>query len=189
MGKRTRKLAAETPGVAFLLLAAALFLPRPAWGVLDLTWYSIDGGGATACAGGTFTLGGTIGQPDAGLLTAGSYTLGGGFWRGGGSTSGVTEDTQETPLALFVSPSFPNPFRFSTCLRLDLPEARFARVTIYDPAGRLVRRLCDGLLPGGRHDLIWDGRNDGGHRQAGGVYLLTVNMGGYSVRRSLVMIR
>jgi hypothetical protein len=57
----------------------------------DLSWWTVDGGGATFSGGGHaaalpgagYTLGGTLGQPDAGLLTAGDYTLGGGFWRGG----------------------------------------------------------------------------------------------------------
>ena len=34
-------------------------------------------------AGGGYSLGGTIGQPDAGLLTGNGYTLVGGFWAGG----------------------------------------------------------------------------------------------------------
>jgi hypothetical protein len=49
----------------------------------DLTWNTVDGGGATASTGQGLTLSGTAGQPDAGLLAGGQYTLGGGFWRGG----------------------------------------------------------------------------------------------------------
>jgi hypothetical protein len=43
----------------------------------------VDGGGATFSTGGGYSLGGTAGQPDAGVLTGGGYTLGGGFWKGG----------------------------------------------------------------------------------------------------------
>jgi hypothetical protein len=50
----------------------------------DLTWNTVDGGGATFSTGGTYELGGTSGQPDAGRLSGGSYTLAGGFWVGGG---------------------------------------------------------------------------------------------------------
>ncbi len=46
----------------------------------DLSWYTIDGGGATFSTGGGYSLGGTIGQPDAGSLSGGSYQLTGGFW-------------------------------------------------------------------------------------------------------------
>lgn len=42
-----------------------------AW--VDLTWSTVDGGGGVS---------GTAGQPDAGALTGGSYTLAGGFWSG-----------------------------------------------------------------------------------------------------------
>ena len=50
----------------------------------DLSWHTIDGGGATFSAGGDFELGGTIGQhdagPSAGPMTGNGYELRGGFW-------------------------------------------------------------------------------------------------------------
>jgi hypothetical protein len=46
-----------------------------------IDWYTIDGGGGTS-SGGSYTLSGTLGQPDAGTLSGGSYTLQGGFWPG-----------------------------------------------------------------------------------------------------------
>ncbi|HKS36238.1 MAG TPA: hypothetical protein VJW76_03545 [Verrucomicrobiae bacterium] len=46
-----------------------------------IDWHTIDGGGGTS-SGGTYTLSGTIGQPDAGTLSGGTYTLQGGFWPG-----------------------------------------------------------------------------------------------------------
>ena len=48
----------------------------------DLTWYTIDGGGAMFSTGGSYSLGGTISQSDAGTLGDGGYTLNGGFWGG-----------------------------------------------------------------------------------------------------------
>ncbi len=57
-----------------ILLIAAIFAQ-------DISWWTIDGGGDT-CSGGSYSLSGTIGQPDSGLatMTGGSYTLTGGFW-------------------------------------------------------------------------------------------------------------
>ena len=49
-------------------------------GVYDLTWHTNDGGGSTSAAGGAYSLGGTIGQPDAGNSSGGVYALTGGFW-------------------------------------------------------------------------------------------------------------
>ncbi len=47
----------------------------------ELTWHTIDSGGGFS-AGGSFELEGTLGQPDAGILTGGNFELSGGFWAG-----------------------------------------------------------------------------------------------------------
>ena len=51
-------------------------------GTYDLAWNSIDGGGTMFSTSGSYSLGGTIGQADASMLSGGSYTLNGGFWGG-----------------------------------------------------------------------------------------------------------
>ncbi len=49
-----------------------------------IDWHTVDGGGEMWSTGGDYTLGGTLGQCDAGTLTGtgpgGTYTLTGGFW-------------------------------------------------------------------------------------------------------------
>jgi hypothetical protein len=56
-------------------------------GGYDLTWSSIDGGGYMFSTGQGYSLGGTIGQTDAGVLNGENYTMAGGFWGGISSTS------------------------------------------------------------------------------------------------------
>ena len=76
--------------VVLLIVAGMLLLPLGlvglAQGGYDLSWWTVDGGGQMYSVGGGYELGGTIGQPDAGVLAGGGYTLGGGFWRGGAVT-------------------------------------------------------------------------------------------------------
>jgi hypothetical protein len=50
---------------------------------LDLSWSTIDAGGSTSSGVG-FTLTGTIGQPDAGMMSGVGFQLSGGFWAGAG---------------------------------------------------------------------------------------------------------
>jgi hypothetical protein len=45
-----------------------------------LDWRTVDGGGVIWTIGGNFELGGTIGQPDAGVMIGGTFELTGGFW-------------------------------------------------------------------------------------------------------------
>ncbi len=87
----TKQQTAALLALALLLLSAAdLPGPSPAAAQVgadaagyDLTWSTVDGGGHTFNAGEGYALGGTAGQPDAGLSFGGGYTLAGGFWGGG----------------------------------------------------------------------------------------------------------
>ena len=45
----------------------------------SIDWFTVDGGGGTSTDG-VFAVSGTIGQPDAGTMSGGTYTLQGGFW-------------------------------------------------------------------------------------------------------------
>jgi hypothetical protein len=78
----------------FLLLVASTALAQSGSGPstslatsYELSWWTVDGGGAHISAG-EYTLAGTVGQPDANALTGGGYTLAGGFWGGGALTTG-----------------------------------------------------------------------------------------------------
>jgi hypothetical protein len=45
----------------------------------SIDWFTIDGGGGTS-TGGVYSVSGTIGQPDAGHMSGGNFTIDGGFW-------------------------------------------------------------------------------------------------------------
>ena len=45
----------------------------------SIDWSTIDGGGGTS-TGGVYAVSGTIGQPDAGKMSGGNYSINGGFW-------------------------------------------------------------------------------------------------------------
>ena len=79
-----RKTSALVRAAALRSAAVALTLgvvPAAFAQTYDLTWHTVDGGGGFS-AGGSFELEGTIGQPDAGILTGGNFELSGGFWAG-----------------------------------------------------------------------------------------------------------
>jgi len=62
-----------------LCLLACAFCIRATAQSYSIDWSTIDGGGGTS-TGGVYSVTGTIGQPDAGAMSGGSYTLEGGFW-------------------------------------------------------------------------------------------------------------
>ena len=74
-------------GLVVVLLVAATVQAQT--GDYDLTWSTIDGGGAMLSTGGSYSLSGTVGQPDAGTLSSGGYTLNDGFWGGAAANYNV----------------------------------------------------------------------------------------------------
>jgi len=67
----------KTAMFALLFLLAVGSAGAQFW---SIDWWTMDGG-SSASAGGSYSLTGTIGQPDAGpVMTGGSFTLAGGFW-------------------------------------------------------------------------------------------------------------
>ena len=67
--------------LAFLLLGLTNLALAETSATYDLSWWTVDAGGATSLTSGSYTLSGTAGQPDAGSLSAGLYDLAGGFWQ------------------------------------------------------------------------------------------------------------
>ena len=61
------------------LLVSLLSLVGIATAALTINWSTVDGGGGHSF-GGTYTVSGTIGQPDTAAMSGGAYALTGGFW-------------------------------------------------------------------------------------------------------------
>ena len=68
----------KTKHCLFCLLTAALCL-RALGQQYSIDWFKISGGGGTS-TGGVYAASGTIGQPEAGTMAGGNYSLTGGFW-------------------------------------------------------------------------------------------------------------
>jgi hypothetical protein len=99
-------------------------------------------------------------------------------------------DLGNVSFPLSLDQNRPNPFRGETRFLFALPGEKAAvRLTVYDLAGRRVRSLVSGELPGGRHSVTWDGRNDEGGHVATGVYVYRLESGAQSLTRKLVLLR
>ena len=144
--------------IARWLLTAAVagvlagVIPRPATAqAYTIGWSTLHAGGGppTRLTGGTLSLGGTLGQPAAGPLTGGSFTLLGGFW---GVPIGRLLDAEtqpEVPLTPGrLTTARPNPFAVSTEVAFALAREGAVQLMIYDVTGHRVRTLLRGSILG-----------------------------------------
>lgn len=99
-----------------------------------------------------------------------------------------TASSVPAPGGLAVT-AYPNPFNPRTTFTLTLPQAAEVSVQVYDARGRLVRGLHRGPLDSGRHDITWDGNDDGGRAVAAGVYLYDVRAAADRRTGRVVLVR
>jgi len=64
----------------------------------------------------------------------------------------------------------PNPFNPRTVISFELARSGPVRMDVYDLKGRRVRQLADRSYEAGRHDIVWDGRDNRGGETASGLY-------------------
>jgi hypothetical protein len=83
MKRKTTGLVLAVVLVLVIVAGGGALVSAQTGGGYNLSWNTMDGGGYMFSTGGGYSLSGTIGQPDAGLLSGGIYTLLGGFWGGG----------------------------------------------------------------------------------------------------------
>lgn len=105
---------------------------------------------------------------------------------------GAVSDVGSAPLAL-LEPALriagPHPFHDDLRLAMQLPAATRASVNIYQPDGRLVRRLVDGPMDAGAHDLHWNGEDERGHPVGNGVYFVAARAGSWGEKVQVLRLR
>jgi hypothetical protein len=99
-------------------------------------------------------------------------------WTGAGEMRELYRGEAKTPAASFaLEPCVPNPFNPSTAIRFVLPQRADVNLVVYDVSGGVVRTLAAETLPAGRHERVWDGRDNAGARVASGVYICRLEAG------------
>jgi hypothetical protein len=86
--------------------------------------------------------------------------------------------------------AYPNPFNPQTTIAFEIPERQAVTIRVFDMSGRLVRELISAQphTPG-RHEVVWNGRDDTGRQVASGVYFYRLEAGSYSETKRMVLVK
>ena len=85
--------------------------------------------------------------------------------------------------------NYPNPFNPATRIVFSLGRAGYARLDIFDAAGRLVRTLVDGALSADRHEVSWNGMDGAGCPVSSGVYFYSITSDGFRDTKKMILLR
>lgn len=89
-----------------------------------------------------------------------------------------------------LAPNRPNPMRGWSVIEFEIAREDEGPVvlTVYDVAGRAVRRLVDEPRSPGAYQVTWDGRDDAGAQVQGGIYFYQLRVGEKRLTRKLSLI-
>ena len=120
------------------------------------------------------------------LLGSVDITAGGAFACG----SAVHTGEPATPEGSHQLDARPNPLGAATTVSFLAGTNAHAELRIFDAGGRSVRTLLEGPVTGGRHDVLWDGRDASGRRVPPGAYFYELRLdGARSATRKLILLR
>ncbi len=78
------------------------------------------------------------------------------------------------PETFVLEQNYPNPFNPLTEIVVKLPVLSEVEITIFDLLGREVRHLISQELVMGKHQILWNGKDNDGKLVASGIYLCIV---------------
>jgi hypothetical protein len=96
---------------------------------------------------------------------------------------GIDEDIRQ-PTEFKLMGNYPNPFNGSTIIRLELPDAGFVKVDIYNILGQHIQTLFDGRMNAGQNEVVWNSKNT-----PSGIYLYKVSSGVRHASSKMVLIK
>ena len=102
----------------------------------------------------------------------------------------ISAVSEEVPAAYHLDRAVPNPFNPMTTVHFSLPQDARVWLTVYDGAGRRVRRLLNGeLRQQGHQEATWQGRDDNGRTMAAGVYFCEMKAADYRASIKMTLVR
>jgi hypothetical protein len=130
------------------------------------------------------------GQTAIGRTGSTHFTLDHGFHsQAAAALSPVEEESKAVPAVFRLGAIYPNPSNPSATIEYEIPSPCRAVVKIFDLQGRLVRTLVDENQDIGRHEAVWNGRNQNGTRVASGIYLVKMDAKDFSDTRKVTLLR
>ena len=94
-----------------------------------------------------------------------------------------TKYTQNNPLSLF-----PNPFKDETTIEFQVEGKERIKLEVYNMRGQKVKTLINDILPEGKNQLIWNGKDFKEKRVSSGVYFIRLEQGGNTTVKKVLLL-
>ncbi len=82
--------------------------------------------------------------------------------------------------------SGPNPFNKTLSINLSIPEKGRLKLSVYDVAGRLARRIIDAESTPGNYQFVWKPLDKRGRKLSSGIYFIRAEFGRKCLTRKVI---
>jgi hypothetical protein len=89
----------------------------------------------------------------------------------------------------FSLSNYPNPFNPSTTIQFEIAEAREVALEIYNIKGQKVKTLVNENLQAGKHEIVWNGKDEKNQSVASGIYHYKLRTGKYIAHRKMILMK
>ena len=102
---------------------------------------------------------------------------------------GVDNRREILPQGFTLHQNYPNPFNPVTNLSYDLLEDSFISITIYDMLGNVINNLVNTNQSSGYKSVQWNATNNQGQPISAGVYLYSIEAGGFRQTKKMIFLK
>ncbi len=85
--------------------------------------------------------------------------------------------------------NYPNPFNPETTVSFTLPQDGKVSIKVFNVRGQLVKTLVDNNLNAGKHEIVWNGRDEENRQVGSGIYFCRLQTAGKILNRKLLMMK
>jgi hypothetical protein len=96
---------------------------------------------------------------------------------------------ETVPASFNLVGAYPNPFNPATRIVFVNPNSSLVKIEIFDMKGTLVKTVVDVEMEPGRHEIMWDGTNDGLAHVASGQYLCRIQSGSFMRSIKILLLK
>jgi hypothetical protein len=106
-----------------------------------------------------------------------------------GTVTAVEPVVATVPATFELQQNYPNPFNPSTAISYQLSAISQVTLKVYDMLGREVATVVNETGTPGKHNAVWNGKNDRGESVSSGIYLYQLRAGNSVMTRKMVLLK
>lgn len=104
-------------------------------------------------------------------------------------TTQYVERTSTIPTVFALHQNSPNPFNPITAVKYDMPKAGDVQISVFNVLGQRVTDLVNGYQEAGSHEVVWNGKDDGGSSVASGIYFYRIKTSEFSDTKKMLLLK